>query len=90
MGRKFQRLAIFISIFVVLGAYLSYVPNSEGVAQMGRIRLLSASMKLIRLVVSIDIISRSHLNLFDLHRVLYRKHWVLVLRGIFNDIVERY
>jgi hypothetical protein len=56
MGRKFQRLAIIISIFIVLTAYLSYVPNSEGVPQMNRIRLLSASMKIIRFIVSTKIL----------------------------------
>jgi hypothetical protein len=55
MGRKLQRLAIIISIFIVLAAYLSYVPNTEGVEQMNRIRLLSASVKIIRFVVSIGI-----------------------------------
>jgi hypothetical protein len=90
MGRKFQRLAIFISIFVVLGAYLSYVPNSEGVEQMGRIRLLTASMRISRFVVSIIIFFRTFPHLFDLLRVLYLKHWVLPLDGIFNEIVESY
>jgi hypothetical protein len=55
MGRTLQRLVIIISILIVLGAYLSYVPNSEGVAQMNRIRLLSASMKIVRFVVSTEI-----------------------------------
>lgn len=55
MGRTLQRLVIIISILIVLGAYLSYVPNNEGVAQMNRIRLLSASMKIVRFVVSTEI-----------------------------------
>jgi len=51
MGRKFQRLAILTSILITLFAYLWYVPNSEGVPQMNRIRLLGASMKIIRFIV---------------------------------------
>ena len=53
MARTFQRLAIVLSILITLIAYLSYVPNSEGVPQMDRIRLLSASMKIISFVVRI-------------------------------------
>ena len=53
MSRKFQRLAIITSILISLFAYLYYVPNSEGVSQMGRIRLLSAAMKIVGFVVSI-------------------------------------
>jgi hypothetical protein len=53
MARKFQGLAIILSSIVGIFAYLYHVPNSEGVAQMDRIRLLSAAMKIIGLVVSI-------------------------------------
>jgi multisubunit Na+/H+ antiporter MnhB subunit len=53
MARKFQRLAIITSFLIVLFAYLYHVPNSQGVPQMGRIRLISASMKVIGLIVSI-------------------------------------
>lgn len=52
MIRKFQRLAIISSILIVLFAYLYHVPNSEGVPQLNRIRLLSASMKIISFIVS--------------------------------------
>ena len=51
MARVLPSLAIFLSIVLSLVAYLSYVPNSEGVPQMDRIRLLSASMKIIRFIV---------------------------------------
>ncbi len=53
MARKFQRLAIITSILIVLFAYLYHVPNSQDVPQMGRIRLISASMKVIGFIVSI-------------------------------------
>jgi hypothetical protein len=53
MARKFQILAIIISMVVSLFAYLYHVPNSEGVPQMNRIRLLSAAMKIVGFVVSI-------------------------------------
>jgi hypothetical protein len=52
MARKFQRLAIIISILTVLFAYLYNVPNSEGVPQINRIRRISASMKIIRFIAS--------------------------------------
>jgi uncharacterized protein with PQ loop repeat len=52
MGRKFQRLAIVISIFIVIVAYFIYLPDTEGVEQMNRIRSISASMKIIRFIVS--------------------------------------
>lgn len=53
MTRRFQRLAIIGSLVALLGMYLYHVPNSEGVAQMDRIRLLSASMKIANFIVSI-------------------------------------
>jgi hypothetical protein len=53
MVRKFQALAILSSILISVFAYLYHVPNSEGVPQMDRIRLISAAMKLINFVVSI-------------------------------------
>ena len=57
MPRKLQLLAIITSILVVIFAYLYHVPNSEGVPQMDRIRLLSASMKIISFVVSRIVLS---------------------------------
>jgi hypothetical protein len=58
MGRRFQRLAILISIFIIFIAYLCYLPNTEGVEQMNRIRLLNASMKIIQFIVSTEILFR--------------------------------
>ena len=55
MGRKAQRLAIVISIVVAIVAYLFYLPHTDGVEQMNRIRAISASMKIIRFIVSIEI-----------------------------------
>lgn len=53
MAIKLSRLALITSILVSIFAYLYHVPNSEGVPQMNRIRLLSASMKVIGFIVSI-------------------------------------
>ena len=53
MARRFQGLAIIGSLVVLLAMYLYHVPNSDGVAQMDRIRLLSASMKIVKFIVSI-------------------------------------
>ncbi|CAF1279597.1 unnamed protein product [Adineta steineri] len=50
MAGKLPRLAIILGSFVTLIAYLYHVPNSEGVAQMDRIRIISASMKIINFV----------------------------------------
>ena len=66
MARKFQGLALLTSILVVLSAYLYHVPNSEGVEQMGRIRLLSASMKVISFIV------RSISSIFIIMKVINR------------------
>ncbi|CAF2957169.1 unnamed protein product [Rotaria sp. Silwood2] len=54
MARKLQCLAIISSVLIVLFAYLYHVPNSEGVPQMNRIRLLSASMKIISFIGKIS------------------------------------
>lgn len=59
MARKFQLLAIITSVLIGLFAYLYYVPNSEGIPQMDRIRLLSASMKIIRFIVSTILLTSS-------------------------------
>ncbi|CAF1121010.1 unnamed protein product [Adineta steineri] len=50
MAGKLPRLAIILGSFVTLIAYLYHVPNSEGVPQMDRIRIISASMKIINFV----------------------------------------
>ena len=54
MSRTLQRFAITIGITAVILAYLYHVPNSEGVPQMDRIRLLSASMKIVSFVVRLS------------------------------------
>lgn len=56
MTRRLQRWAIFGSITITLLAYLFHVPNNEGVDQMGRIRVLSATMKIIKFTVSVMMI----------------------------------
>ena len=54
MSRTMQRFAITIAITAVILAYLYHVPNSEGVPRMDRIRLLSASMKIVSFVVRLS------------------------------------
>ena len=51
MGRRVQRLAIIIVIIATFIAYLSRVPNSEGIEQINRIRGLAAVLKLTHLLV---------------------------------------
>jgi hypothetical protein len=69
MGRKFQFLAILTSILIILFAYLYNVPNSEGIPQMNRIRLLGASMKIIRFIVRIFFVVEIFILLVFLYRV---------------------
>jgi hypothetical protein len=57
MTRTAQRLAIIGTITISLLAYLFHVPNGEGVAQMNRIRLLSATMKTIKFMVSMLVVT---------------------------------
>ena len=65
MARRLQSLAIFASLVALLGMYLSHVPNSEGVPQMNRIRLLNAAMKITKFVVSISSCLQTHQYMFD-------------------------
>lgn len=51
MARTLQRLAIIIVIIATFIAYLSRVPNSEGIEQINRVRGLAAVLKLTHLLV---------------------------------------
>lgn len=51
MARNLQRVAIVGAIVASLVGYLSYAPNSEGIAQMGRVRVIGAGLKLGHLIV---------------------------------------
>lgn len=51
MARALQRLAVLVGIVASLLGYLYHVPGSDGVPQIGRIRLLSATMKIVDAVV---------------------------------------
>lgn len=51
MARRLQLFAIFAALVALLGMYLFHVPNSEGVPQMDKIRLINAAMKIIKFVV---------------------------------------
>jgi hypothetical protein len=51
MARAFQRLAVIIGIAASFFGYLYHVPDSDGVPQMGRVRLLSATMKIVGFAV---------------------------------------
>ena len=65
MTRRLQRWAIIGSITATFLAYLFHVPNNEGVAQMGQIRMLSATMKIIKFTVSYHHESISNIRLID-------------------------
>ena len=52
MVRSAPVFAIIISIIASVLGYLLYIPHSEGVAQLNRIRVISAAMKTIKFVVS--------------------------------------
>ena len=51
MARLLQRLAIIVGIAAAFFGYLYHVPDSAGVAQIDRIRFLSATMKIVNTVV---------------------------------------
>ena len=40
------------ALLIAVSAYLFHVPNGENVAQMNRIRVISATMRIIKFVVS--------------------------------------
>jgi len=51
MARRIKRLAILIAIIASFIGYLYHAPNSEGIAQMNRVRAATAPMKLAHLIV---------------------------------------
>ena len=51
MARTIQYLAILVAIIAIFIGYLYHAPNSEDIAQMNRVRALTAPMKLAYLVV---------------------------------------
>jgi len=51
MARRIQYLAIFIAILASFIGYLVYAPNSEGIAQLNRVRAIAIPMKLVHLIV---------------------------------------
>jgi Ni,Fe-hydrogenase I cytochrome b subunit len=51
MARTAQRLAIIIAITASIIGYLYHAPNSEGIAQLNRVRMMGASMKIIHFIV---------------------------------------
>ncbi|CAF2396293.1 unnamed protein product [Rotaria sp. Silwood2] len=50
MARTAQKLAIVGAIVASIIGYLYQAPHSEGIAQMNRVRILGASMKLAQLL----------------------------------------
>jgi len=51
MARTAQHLAIIVAISASIIGYLYHAPNSEGIAQLNRVRVLGASMKITQLIV---------------------------------------
>lgn len=47
------RLTVLVAVIAIFIGYLYYAPNSEGIAQMNRVRILTAPMKLAHLVVCV-------------------------------------
>lgn len=47
------RWLIIISLVIVIVGYLYDLPNSDGIEEKNRLRLLNVSMKMIRLIVRI-------------------------------------
>jgi hypothetical protein len=67
MVRIVQSLAILVAISASLIGYLYYAPNSEGIAQMDRIRPIATAMKLTQFVVCIILFILFY-NIFKLYR----------------------
>jgi hypothetical protein len=53
MIRRIQQLAILIAVLASFIGYLTYAPNSEGIAQINRVRAVTAPMKLTHLIVGL-------------------------------------
>jgi len=51
MARTAQRLAIIVAITASIIGYLYHAPNSEGISQLNRVRMMCASMKIIHFIV---------------------------------------
>ena len=51
MTRTAQASAIVISIIAGVLGYLFYVPQADGVAQLNRVRAISAMMKTVKFIV---------------------------------------
>jgi hypothetical protein len=51
MARAIQRLAILVAIIASFIGYLYHAPNSDGIAQMNRVRAIAIPMKLAHLIV---------------------------------------
>ena len=51
MARAIQRLAILVAVIASFIGYFYYAPNSDGIAQMNKVRALAVPMKLAHLIV---------------------------------------
>jgi len=51
MGRTAQRLAIIGAITASIIGYLYHAPNSKGISQLNRLRMMGASMKIVHFIV---------------------------------------
>lgn len=68
MARTGQRLAIVTALTASFIGYLLYTPNTGGIAQMNRLRTLSAVMKISHLLVC-DLAFVLLRNILDIYRV---------------------
>lgn len=69
MARRIQYLAIFIAILASFIGYLVYAPNSEGIAELNRVRAIAIPMKLVHLIVCLLSIMIVY-DIADFHREL--------------------
>jgi uncharacterized membrane protein YtjA (UPF0391 family) len=51
MARTAQRLAIIVAIIASIIGYLYHAPNSEGIAQLNKVRMAGARIKIIYFIV---------------------------------------
>jgi hypothetical protein len=78
MVRTAQRLAIIGAMAASIIAYLYHAPNSEGIAQLNRVRALGATMKITQFIVCNILFDAFH-NIVHLCRVQLLNYLVCLI-----------
>jgi hypothetical protein len=90
MARTAQRLAIIVAIAASIIGYLYHAPNSEGIAQMNRVRALAATMKVFQSIVC-SVLFILFYNIFHFYRVTWANYPVcLIVSQFFENLLACY